>query len=236
MLEDIKVWNAISYKKYIKVLRSYTDETFAKFQKRIVNTEMPVMGVKSPYMQQISKEVLKTDRLAFLKVAQYDSFEETNINGLVIASFKEEDILIPLLEDFVTHIDNWAVCDCIMTRIKAFKKLSSKAEAFIYKMLNSDKPFEVRFGLLNMFKYMKDEKYLQTVFDYCNKIQIDHYYVKMAKAWLIAERYVTFPQQTLEFIKNNKFDKFTQNKAIQKIRESFRISQQDKDMLLAFKK
>lgn len=236
MLEEIQAWNKTSYKKYLDVLKSYRDETFAKFQKRIVNTEMPVWGVKSPFMQEASKDIIKSDRLAFLKVTQYESFEETNVNGLVIASFKEEDILIPLLEEFATHIDNWAVCDCVMTRIKAFRKLTPKAEAFIYKMLNSDKPFEVRFGLLNMFKYMKDEKYLKTVFDYCNKIQLDHYYVKMAKAWLIAERYVTFPKQTLEFIKDNKFDKFTQNKAIQKIRESFRISQQDKDMLLAFKK
>ena len=40
----------------------------------------------------------------------------------------------------------------------------------------------------------------------------------------------------LEYLKDNSLDKWTQNKAIQKIRESFRVSEEDKELVKSLKK
>ena len=54
------------------------------------------------------------------------------------------------------------------------------------------------------------------------------YYVKMAVAWAVSVCYVKFPIQTKRLLLANEMDDFTHNKAIQKIRESYRVSREEK--------
>ena len=53
----------------------------------------------------------------------------------------------------------------------------------------------------------------------------------MAQAWLICDLYIKYPKETLKFIKQNNLNKFTHNKAINKIHDSFRVSKEDKEYL-----
>ena len=45
----------------------------------------------------------------------------------------------------------------------------------------------------------------------------DFYYVMMAKAWLISECYIKYPNETLIYLEQTKIDTLTYNKAISKI-------------------
>ena len=58
----------------------------------------------------------------------------------------------------------------------------------------------------------------------------------MAAAWLLAECMTKFKDKTIKFYKYNKTNDFIINKSISKCRDSFRISKEDKDYLLTFKK
>lgn len=58
----------------------------------------------------------------------------------------------------------------------------------------------------------------------------------MAEAWLVCEMYIKYPKETKEFINNNKLNKFTQNKAISKIHDSFRVSKKEKELLRKYRK
>ena len=58
----------------------------------------------------------------------------------------------------------------------------------------------------------------------------------MAIAWLVAEIYIKHRKEGLEFIKNNNLDKFTQNKAISKIHDSYRVTKEEKELLKKYKK
>ena len=60
--------------------------------------------------------------------------------------------------------------------------------------------------------------------------------MNMAVAWAISVCYVKFRDKTLKLLKIKELDIFVQNKAIQKIRESFRVSDEDKEMLKKYKK
>ena len=62
-------------------------------------------------------------------------------------------------------------------------------------------------------------------------IKHEDYYVKIGVAWAISIFYIKQPQLTLSLLQENNLDDFTHNKAIQKIRESFRVSKEDKEML-----
>ena len=56
-------------------------------------------------------------------------------------------------------------------------------------------------------------------------------YAKMAVAWALQVCYVKFPEKTRWLFENNSMDDFTYNKAIQKIRESYQVSREEKDEL-----
>ena len=58
----------------------------------------------------------------------------------------------------------------------------------------------------------------------------------MAESWLICELYIYYPQETTNFLKTNNLNKFTQNKSISKIRESYRVSKENKDYLTTLKR
>ena len=58
----------------------------------------------------------------------------------------------------------------------------------------------------------------------------------MSIAWLISICYIKYPKETRKYLKNNKLDNWTHNKAIQKIRESLRISREEKNELIQYKR
>ncbi len=45
-----------------------------------------------------------------------------------------------------------------------------------------------------------------------------------------------FPEKTAAFLQTDTMDTFTHNKSIQKIRESYRVSREEKDRLLKWKR
>ena len=58
----------------------------------------------------------------------------------------------------------------------------------------------------------------------------------MANAWLISTCIAKFPNETIVFFKNNNLDNKTHNKVIQKSKESFRVSEENKILIDGLKK
>ena len=53
----------------------------------------------------------------------------------------------------------------------------------------------------------------------------------MAVAWAVSICYIKYPEKTYSYLESCKLDNFTFNKAIQKIRESYRVPKEDKENL-----
>ena len=58
----------------------------------------------------------------------------------------------------------------------------------------------------------------------------------MAIAWLISFAYIKQKEKTEKYLLSNNLDKFTLNKSIQKICESYRVNDEDKQKLRKLKK
>ena len=81
-----------------------------------------------------------------------------------------------------------------------------------------------------------EEGYIDDLLKIYESIENKAYYVKMAVAWALSVCYIKFPEKTLAFFKENTLDDWVQNKAIQKCRESFRISKEEKEFLNTLKR
>ena len=84
--------------------------------------------------------------------------------------------------------------------------------------------------------YYIEEQYLEENFKIFENVKNEEYYVQMAIAWAISICLIKYFNETIEYLKTSKLDKFTYNKALQKGIESFRISEENKKILRNMKK
>ena len=205
--------------------------------KAIINTKQYVYALKMCDIRNIAKQILKGDYEGFLKIAQNNSYEETIIQGIVIAQIKDIDTQISHLEKWVKLIDNWSTCDSVISTMKRLGKSENKADYFdfFYNLAFSESEFVSRFGIVTIMCYYLEKEHLQKVIEMCRKVKNDAYYVKMAVAWLVSYLFVRFKDETYDLFSERVLDKFTQNKAISKCRDSFRVDKFDKENLINYR-
>ena len=188
-------------------------------------------------MKEIAKEISKGEWKGFLEYSQNAYYEEEIIKGLVLGFIKIDYVTRKeYIENFITEIDNWATCDIVVSNLKFLKKEKDIYYNFIKECVSSNDNWRIRFGLVTLLGYYIEEKYIDEIFSLCTNITNREYYVKMAQAWLISIMFIKFREKTLDYLKENTLDNWIQNKTIQKIRESIRVSKEDKDLVLTFKR
>jgi 3-methyladenine DNA glycosylase AlkD len=87
-----------------------------------------------------------------------------------------------------------------------------------------------------MLDYYMNDTYIEEILSWCDAIHHEGYYVKMAVAWLVSMCYVKYPERTDVYLQENKLDSFTQNKAIQKICDSYKVEKESKIRVKQYKK
>lgn len=230
-------WNKQSYNEFVKYLISKQDLKYKEFHSSLVlNSKYEMIGIRVPIMRSIAKEIAKGNIEEFLKNAKDKYYEEVMIQGLIISHIKNEEIFYKYFKEYIKKIDNWALCDSFCSSIKIVKKHEEKYFKEAVQMSLSKEEFISRVGLVIILDHFINSNNLNNIFTTLNKIKSDKFYINMAEAWLLCEMYIKFPNETTEFLKDNSINKFTQNKAISKIHDSYRVSKQEKDFLNLLKK
>ena len=221
-----------------KHLFELQDKKYQEFHRGLCPNTENIIGVRIPVLREYSKQLVKKYSVEeLLNNIGNTYYEEIMIKGMIIGLSKENlGKIQKYIKEFVPKIDNWAVCDTFCTGLKITKKYKKEMWTFIQPYLNSNKEFEIRFGVVMILAYYIEEEYLEDDLKILNNIKHDGYYVKMAVAWAISICLVKFYNRTVEFLYNSSLDKFTFNKSIQKAIESYRITKEQKDMLKLMKK
>lgn len=213
------------------------DEKYKKFHSGLCPNVNNIIGVRIPKLREISKKISKENPINFLEEYKCDFYEEKMIYGFVIGYMKENlETRLKYLDKFVPYIDNWAICDCTCSTYKFTKQNLEEMWEYLQKFLNSKNEFEVRFLCIMLMDYYLTDKYIDKTLDIYNKIKLEQYYVKMGIAWAISVAFVKNERITIDFLKNNKLDNFTYNKALQKIVESNRVDSKTKEKIKEMKR
>lgn len=214
-----------------------SDEKYKKFHSSLCPGTDNIIGVRIPKLRILAKEISKGNFREFLKENENKYYEETMLEGFVIGYAKMElNEKLEYISKFVPKIDNWAICDCTCSTFKFINKNKQEMWKFIQKYLKSNKEFEVRFGVIIMMDYFLTDDYFDDVIKKLDKIKQNDYYVKMAIAWTLQVAYVKNKEKIMNYLNNNNLDKFTYNKAIQKMIESNQISKEEKNCLRKMKR
>lgn len=225
------------YEALLGKLEQLGDPQYKTFQEGLIPGTQMAYGVRLPQLRALAKEILREDPTGFLAVSQKGSYEEILLRGLVIAGWKLPwEAKRPWVEGFLPLVDNWAVCDSFCNSLKPGSSQDRQAMwEFLRPFYSSGEEFLSRFATVMQLCHFVDQEHLEEGISLLRQVSHPGYYAQMAVAWAFSVWYVSFPQEITCLLEQRVLTPWVQNKTIQKIRESLRVSPQDKKALLAFK-
>ncbi len=220
-----------------KMLFEMQDAEYRKFQAKLMPTVdiESIIGVRTPELRRLAKTVKNESYVqAFLDELPHKYYDENNLHSFIICEEKNIDVCIDRIDKFLPFVDNWATCDQLSPKI--FKKNTDRLLAKIFDWMQSDKTYTVRFAVEMLMNYFLDERFEPSQLELASTVESDEYYIKMMQAWYYATALAKQYDTTLGFLKKNTLPVWTHNKTIQKARESYRITDEQKEYLNTLKR
>ena len=230
-----KHWTEKDIDELLECLTSLSrGEEKSKWEQNIVNTNLTCLGITAPNISAITKQIAKGNYMEFIELLPWQNYPIVTILGKLICEISDFNTLKNYLDKYSKRVDNWAHCDCLKLKINNANRENFFRLAQEY--IKSTHPFQRRIGIIILFSFI-DEQYLKKIFHLLDSLHNEeHYYVNMANAWLVCECFIKQRNITLAYLEKHHLNNFTINKAISKCRDSFRVSSEDKELLLKFKK
>ena len=229
-------WTNKDYQEFITCLKSQEDTKYKNFHKSLIKENINLIGIRTPILKKISTEIYHGNYKEFLNQIKFKYYEETIIYGFIICKIKDIKEVFNYLNIYINHINCWAECDLFVSNLKIVNKNKETFIKYIDENITSTNPWQVRLCYVLLLSYYIDKEHINRIFKYCNNNNIDNYYVKMAISWTISLCYIKYKNITINYLqKENTLDTWTYNKTIQKIIESTRISQEEKEYLKTLK-
>ena len=223
---------------FVPLLLTLQDIPYGDFTHKLIPTlsRERIIGVRLPALRKAAKDLTKQQPEAvalFLNSLPHYYHEENLLHGFLIEQVKAFDKAIAYTEAFLPYIDNWAVCDTFSPKL--FQKHPRETYAHILQWLKSPQPYTIRYGIGLLLSNYLDDYFESEMLSLVASIQSDEYYVNMMIAWYFATALAKQYEATLPFIQSQTLSPFVQNKTIQKARESRRIMQEVKEMLVKWR-
>lgn len=221
------------------ILNEYIDEKFKDFTSALIPGARPILGVRVPILRKLAKEIAEGDWQTYLREATEDSYEEVAIKGFVIGYAKAElEVLLPYIAEHIEKINDWSLCDGFCSNLKVIEKHREEFLEFLLPYAKIDDEFKQRVVAVMLMTYYLTDEYIDMTLKVLNNLKNEKYYCKMAVAWAIATAWAKQREKTYYYMLdgNNTLDDWSYNKAIQKMLESYRVSDEDKVMLRKMKR
>ena len=213
------------------------DSSYADFQANLI-PNIPrerIIGVRIPEARKLAKRLAReAEASQFLRDLPHKYYDENMLHGLLLSEIKDYDACIAAVDIFLPFVDNWAVCDIMSPKI--FRKHKTALLEKIKEWSASEKTYTCRFGIEILMTYFLDDDFKPAYLEIPASVHSEEYYVQMMIAWFFATALAKQWDTTIKYIEDQRLDTWTHNKAIQKARESKRITSEQKEYLKSLKR
>lgn len=217
-------------------LLALQDEKYRDFHSKLIPTipAETIIGIRMPIMRKLVKEYAKDPESAeFLKQLPHTYYDENLLHALLVAEIKDYDTCVREVERFLPYVDNWAVCDVFSPKV--FRKNRDKLIGKVREWSASERPYTCRFGMEMLMTHFLDEDFRPEYLEIPAAVHSEEYYVNMMIAWFYATALAKQWDATIGYVEKHRLDPWTHNKTIQKARESYRITPEQKEYLKTLK-
>lgn len=212
------------------------DEDYAAFQSKLTPNVSPELfiGVRVPEVRKLAKAIKKQPETEkFLNKLPHKYYDENMLHGVLLSEMKDYESCVEKVEAFLPYVDNWAVCDIMSPKV--FKKHKEELLVKIREWVSSKHTYTCRFGMEMLMSFYLDEDFKPEYLEIPAAVHSDEYYVNMMSAWFFATALAKQWEETIPYLEERKLDVWVHNKTIQKARESYRITKEQKEYLQTLK-
>lgn len=193
-----------------------------------------VIGVRMPALRALAKELKGTELAAdFMAALPHKYYEENNLHAALIGHIRDFDACMAAVERFLPYVDNWATCDMMNPRALAKDKAALLERIRLW--LQSSHTYTVRFGMEMLMNHFLEEDFREEYPALVASVRSEEYYVRMMQAWYFATALAKQYEAAVTYLEQRRLGAWVHNKTIQKARESFRVSQEQKEYLKSLK-
>lgn len=218
-------------------LMELAEEKNAKRSSMIIPRARPILGARVPDLRKLAKQIAKEDYRGFLEQCREDFFEEQMLKAFVLGYARDDiETILSYADRFVPGIGDWCVNDGFCQTFSIARKHKESVFAWLLPYVKEQKEYSQRMAAVLLMSHFLTDDYIVSVFEVLNRLSFDAYYTRMGVAWCVATAYAKYPKETYAFLLDNRLDDWTYNKAIQKMRESLRVSKEDKEMLQSMRR
>ena len=215
-------------------LYAISDEKYRKFNSLLIPTvdKARFIGVRTPKLRAMARDMIKTGvDTEFIKNVPHSFFEENQLHAFIISEYRDFDVAVRAVDDFLPYVDNWATCDQMSPKV--FAKNADKLLPYIKKWIKSKHVYTVRFAVLALMRYFLDDNFDKKYVDMVVGLESNEYYINMMRAWYFATAAAKHFEQIYPCFLN--LDEWTRRRAIQKACESYRVLNKNKVKLKSIK-
>jgi len=208
-------------------LYTAADAVYRDFNSKIVPTVnvKKIIGVRTPVLRAMVRDMAKSGVYKdFVRDLPHKFFEENQLHAFIISGFRDFDLAIAAVDEFLPYVDNWATCDQMSPKV--FAKNANKLLPYIKKWIKSKHVYTVRFAVLCLMRYYMDANFDEKYADMVLGIKTEEYYVNMMRAWYFATAAAKYFDRIYPYFE--KLDSWTRARAIQKAIESYRVAPEHK--------
>ena len=148
----------MTYLDFVEKLQSCAEETFADFQRRLIFTEYKILGVRTPRLRQIAKQYMSNmeDILSFP-----NEYYEVVFIKLTQVSKLPYNQFLTRLDDCVSWMDNWALCDSF--KVKCILEHKQEFLPVLQAMFAKSGEYQQRYPLVVLLNEYVEKEYLSEI-------------------------------------------------------------------------
>ena len=160
-------------------------------------------------------------------------FDENQLHAFILSEMKDYESCMNRINGFLPFVDNWATCDQMSPKV--FKKHKNQLLEQIATWMKSNETYTIRFAIGMLMQHFLDEDFKPEYLEAVAAVKSEEYYVNMMIAWYFATALAKQWDATVPYIEEHRLEMWTNNKAIQKSVESYRITNDQKEYLKQYK-
>lgn len=216
----------------IERLFALQDIKYAEFQRPLLPNLPPerIIGVRTPMLRKLAGELSGTSEAeAFLAVLPHRYFDENQLHAFLVSLENDFASCLAAVEGFLPFVDNWATCDQLSPR--AFARNADALLPSVRRWMAAEHEYTCRFGIGRLMAHFLDDRFNEEHLQWVAGIHRDEYYIKMMQAWYFATALAKQWGAALPYMQKGRVGEWVRRKSIQKAVESFRVSDEHKNLL-----
>lgn len=221
---------------FTEELFALQDNSYGDFQAKLTPgiPREKFIGVRVPEVRKLAKRLAKEPGAAsFLEDLPHKYYDENMLHALLLSEMKDYEACVAAVDRFLPYVDNWAVCDILSPKI--FRRNKPALLKKIREWSASEKTYTCRFGIEMLMSHFLDDDFKPEYLEIPAAVRSEEYYVRMMVAWFFATALAKQWDEAVKYVEEGRLDTWTHNKTIQKARESFRITPEQKEYLNTLK-